>query len=859
MNGRHDTQHDLIVLGAGPAGTTLATLVARAGHRVLLVERSRFPRYQIGESLLPATFNGLMPLLGIEVDGESLGAAVVKRGATFHWGRDDTLWTLNFGGAPHDTVPGPEWPTAFNVRRDVFDDLLLDAARKAGVEYLEDVHCGDFEADDERVRGVQLRQGEHSWTARATWLAGATGQFCPLAPLIAERQPSAFFRNAALFGYFEGGARLPPPLEGNVLLESFADGWIWYIPLSPTLTSVGVVLHHPATERLRGDRESLFAESLARCPYAADLLKGARRVETGQYAGLRLRSEFSYSHARLWKPGALLVGDSACFVDVVLSSGVHLATFGALQAARAINSALAGDFSERLCMNEFELRYRLEFTKFYLGLLGLHDMQQDGATYRLWLRRMLRETQGVYFEEETEVDGRKRDRSWRALALLRQHNTAMLARMRAPRMDEIPAAPDLAGELTISADGLRWAQPPELRAGLDNTSVAAQPGPQVNEPLYDYGKLHVGCAPYLQAWPDSPDGALALVEAARARSIALRVRGSGHTFSGASLPRQGEVLVRTQGLDHFHFCAPDRLIAGAGALVWDVRDLAREHGYDLPVFNGGWAGPTLAGYICAGGFGKSGLSESAGGLWENVHAVRLIDGHGKLRRIARGDEAFPWLFGSSGQLGLMVDAELRLVPYADHRGPRDYPLDSQGRVPRRQVDDPAVNAQPPPAEGEERLFWFTLLAAPEQEDSAWQGLLELVLKHRAEVVPDGGWAGPLLDGQAIGYRYVIRFHEFNPPLVYPRAETFLVLGVMCKLRSGDDASNARVLDIERSFIEIARARRLRLYLQAENIGRSVDLSAYYGRATYTRFMQLKREFDPAGMFNRGVVFDHDAL
>ncbi len=843
--------HDLIVVGGGPAGATLATLVARAGHRVLLLESAPFPRYQIGESLLPATFNGIFALLGIDLNTANLGEPVLKRGATFHWGRDRALWTMNFGGAPEACEPGPEWPTAFNVRRDVFDRVLLDAARAAGVEIREGARALDFEVDEERVRGVEIQEGARRYAAHATWIAGADGQAARLAPHIGTRQASAFFRNAAVFGYFEQGGRLPPPLEGNVLLESFGDGWAWYIPLTPDLTSVGVVLHHPATQRLQGDREALYAECLTRCHYIHQLVQSARRADTAPYAGLRVRSEFSYGHSRFWRPGALLVGDAACFVDVILSSGVHLATFGALHAARALNSVLRGDLPERLALNEFELRYRLEFTKFYQGLLGLHDMRHDGPTYVRWLRAMLRQTQGVFLDD-TPASGERR-RTWEALAYLRKHNATMLARAAPPSMNETLAPLDLQGELDVSADGLRYQRAQTALASISAPTQEEARGPRVDAPLYDYGKVHASVAPYFQAYPRNVDQALALVRAARERSRALRVRGSGHTFSGASLPRQDEILLRTHGLDHYHFHAPGRMQAGAGALMWDLRDLAREHGFDLPVFNGGWAGPTLGGYLCAGGFGKSGLSEESGGLWENIYAVRLIDGLGELRTITRDDPRFRWLFGCYGQLGLIVDAELRLIPYAEVP-PAEYPLDASGQVPRRQSDDPGLNDLAPVLAGTRRLFWFTLLAAPHEEASAWQGLEQLVHRYRGELVPDGGWAGPALDGQPIGYRYVIRFGDFNPPLVYPRPETFLVLGVMSVLASGDAASNARLREIERNFIELAKSRRLRLYLQAENITESVDLAAYYGSATWATFRALKQELDPHNMFNPGVVF-----
>lgn len=850
--------YDLIVIGGGPAGATLATLVAGCGHRVCLFERQRSPRYQIGESLLPATFNGIFDLLGIEASAEALGEAVLKRGATFHWGRDEALWTLNFGGAPDDTEPGPDWPTAFNVRRDVFDATLLRAARQAGVEVHEGIPVVGIDSDDERVRGVQVRTTDGMRAVGARWVAGADGQASMLAPCVAPRQASGFFRNAALFGYFVGGRRLPPPLAGNVLLESFADGWAWYIPLDDTLTSVGVVLHHPATARLRGDREALFADCLRGCRYIDEYLCDASRATTAPYAGLRVRSEFSYAHKRFWRPGAVLVGDAACFVDVILSSGVHLATFGALQAARAINTDLDGALHERLCMNEFELRYRLEFTKFYQGLVGLHDMRHDGATYRQWLRTMLQRTQGVLLDDHATVESGHRMRTWQAVAHLRRHNAIMVARADAPSMEDAVPVAELAGELGVSEDRLHWlrltaAEAPDAAAASSRGLLTVIP------PLYDYGKLHRSAAPYEMACPDDAEAARAVVSEARARGLAVRVRGSGHTFSGASLPRSREVLLRTHDLDHFRFTRAGRLLVGAGALVWDIRDLVRDHGYDLPVYNGGWAGPTLGGYISAGGFGKSGLSEEAGGLWENIERIRLIDGHGALREFGREDAEFPWLFGSSGQLGLFVEAELRLVPYAEAPRALRYPRGLHGRVPRRQDEDPRDNDRPPGGAGERRLFWFTVLVAPAQEASAWEGLHELVLAHREVLKPDGGWAGPVLDGVPIGYRYVIKFHEFNPPLVYPHAETFLVLGVMSLLASGDEDGDRQIVAIEKDFIDMTLSRGLRLYLQAENVSARVDQRAYYGATTYARFAELKAALDPDGLFNPGVVFRDHAL
>jgi hypothetical protein len=376
---------------------------------------------------------------------------------------------------------------------------------------------------------------------------------------------------------------------------------------------------------------------------------------------------------------------------------------------------------------------------------------------------------------------------------------------------------------------------------------------RLHSPLFDYGKIHASQPEFRVVAPGSIPETQRLVQLAAKEGVGLRTRGSGHTFSGATLPRHGEILIRTHRLRHFRFNVDGTLTAGAGAMVWDIRDLARDHGLDLPVFNGGWAGPTLGGYISAGGFGKSGLSNVHGGLWENIDEITVVDGRGGLRRVGREDAAFPWMFGSYGQLGCMVEAKLRLIPWEGARS-QNSPAGLSGEIPFRQTEDPAVNDLPA-MDRQSNLFWFSVLVDPAAEQSAWNDLARLVKRHYPLLRPDGGWAGPVLAGQPIGYHYVIEFKSFNPPLVYPKQATFIVMGVMSFLECGRPASNRRILEVERDFIEFTLQGGHRLYLQAENIGRTVNLPEYYGTEIWQTFAQHRHEFDPGKIFNRGIEFD----
>jgi halogenation protein CepH len=201
-----------------------------------------------------------------------------------------------------------------------------------------------------------------------------------------ERIYSDFFKNIALFGYFEGGKRLPAPDSGNILCAAFDEGWIWYIPLSDTLTSVGAVISREHAAKLQGDQEQALLGFVDRCEIVKGFLSDATRVTEGTYGELRTRKDYSYLNSSFHRPGMALVGDAACFIDPVFSTGVHLATYGGLLAARSINSVLAGEISEERAFGEFEGRYRREYRVFYEFLSAFYDMQGTEDSY-FWKAR----------------------------------------------------------------------------------------------------------------------------------------------------------------------------------------------------------------------------------------------------------------------------------------------------------------------------------------------------------------------------------------------------------------------------------------------------------------------------------------
>ncbi|MCA1579644.1 MAG: tryptophan 7-halogenase [Acidobacteria bacterium] len=389
---RNIENFDVVVIGGGPAGSTSSTILAMQNHRVLLLDRDTFPRYQIGESLLPATIHGICKILGLSEEINKAGF-VRKLGGTFRWGTNPTPWTFNFSTA--STISAPK-AYAYQVERAKFDNLLLRNAIHNGVEVRERHAVTSLVFEDGRVCGVDFVDADGKpKRALAKYVIDASGHQSKVYHHVGERIYSNFFQNLALFGYFENGERFPPPRDGNIFCAAFSEGWFWYIPLSPTLTSVGAVVGKEHAELLKGGYEQAMNHFIASCPEISRLLSNATRVTEGMYGQLRVRKDWSYTNEKFWAPGVVLIGDAACFIDPVFSSGVHLATYSALLTARSINSILIDGMDETLCFGEFEKRYRREFRNFYEFLTAFYDMHQNEDSYFWRARKVLHSEKSI--------------------------------------------------------------------------------------------------------------------------------------------------------------------------------------------------------------------------------------------------------------------------------------------------------------------------------------------------------------------------------------------------------------------------------------------------------------------------------
>jgi len=356
--------------------------------------------------------------------------------------------------------------------------------------------------------------------------------------------------------------------------------------------------------------------------------------------------------------------------------------------------------------------------------------------------------------------------------------------------------------------------------------------------ITDFSGLRSSAERFSVALPRSAPEVGALVRSAGERGLRLRIRGQGHSLNGASLPQSDELLVGMRDLRTLRFAQPGSVTVGAGAVLWIVQAVLRNLGFDLPVLNDGYPGPTVGGYLAAGGFGPG--SATHGGFWDNVIELTLVDGRGELRKVTPGDALFPWLFGAMGQLGIVAEATLRVVSLNAAANTADYPVGKAGIL-RRLAQQHVPLALAP--KGDERLFWFTLFVPDEEVEEAQRELRALELRHAQAL------------RFAERYRYPIRHRGRVAPLVYPPARAFTATGAWGWLADASEASITRLQDFDRDFMALAHSRPdWRRYVQSELARGPEVYERCFGAARYAELARLKGELDPGGLFNRGSVF-----
>ena len=355
-----NTQFDVAIIGGGPAGTTIATLLLKYNPRlqVAIFEREKFPRDHIGESQLPLIAKILAEM---EVwDKVEAADFPVKVGGTYRWGKTDDLWDFDFipeGKLAPQPRPGKfegqRQSTAFQVDRSIYDKILLDHAASVGAHVFEETAIREVERDGDRVEALVLGDGTRITARHYVDASGNSGILRRAMGI--ELVGASNLQNIAIWNYWQNAEWAVRIGVGGTRIQVLAQdiGWLWFIPLGPTRTSIGLVIPASYYKESGKRPDELYYEALAKDKIVSTLTANATAEEK-----VRTTKDWSYVAERLTGENWFLAGECAGFADPILSAGMSLAHAGGREVAYAILAMDKGEYEHDWLRTQYCVNHR---------------------------------------------------------------------------------------------------------------------------------------------------------------------------------------------------------------------------------------------------------------------------------------------------------------------------------------------------------------------------------------------------------------------------------------------------------------------------------------------------------------------
>lgn len=338
-----------------------------------------------------------------------------------------------------------------------------------------------------------------------------------------------------------------------------------------------------------------------------------------------------------------------------------------------------------------------------------------------------------------------------------------------------------------------------------------------------------------------------ILKEAKSRGLDVRHIGSSHSLSTCNLPIENEILLKSNIFNSIQLIEKLTIRVDASAKLWNIQSKLSKENLELPVINGGDASPTVGGFISAGGIGKTepgkemkaGRSCVHGGFWENVTQIRYLNGQGKLCTSNPNSSDFKYLFGSRGQFGIFIDADLKIVPTSSNHF--------------NNMQCTAEKSASEFSENKIRTLWVTFFVSPEQEEKSWNLLEAWYLNFRNIIRPvdNARWAGPIYNGAPIGFDYVISYKSFNPPLVYSKQSDFKALGIAFTTETGNFNTNKLLAYAMKTIYDYALENSIELYSSVENIVSSYSARLRYCESILNNALLLREKNHCSNFLNNG--------